>query len=94
MRSGLAAAISGLERRNKKSKDGASTLLDHLAKASIPGLEGASDTTIGETVRRLPVADYMLATRETLQVVLWLTRAVQGTFTEEKSKEPADAKGT
>lgn len=74
LRSGLAAAMAGLERREAKGL----LLLSHLAKAKIPGLgNDAEPKDIPAKIRDLPLDDYILATRETLQVVLWLKRAVQ-----------------
>lgn len=70
LRSGLAAAVGFLER------DKASLFLEHLAGANIPNLEGAGDK-FPERVRELPLAEYMLATREALKMALWFRRAVQ-----------------
>jgi CRISPR-associated protein Cmr5 len=68
LRSGLSAALADLMRRN------ASDVLDDLAKADIPGL-GVDAGALFKTVNNLSVGEYMLATRETLQVVMWLKRA-------------------
>lgn len=86
LQSGLAAAMSGLERRPDKGMQ----LRKHLAKAGIPGLHQPSapdsrailrappdETNLPSKVRALPLDDYILATREVLQAVLWLKRAVQ-----------------
>jgi len=96
LRSGLAAAMAGLERRKGK----ADRLREDLANAGIPRLVqlGREDIPIlrgaltrdnlPAKVRALPLDDYILVTRETLQVVLWLKRAVQATF---KDGEASDA---
>lgn len=76
LRSGLPAAMAALERRGK----GGRTLLDHLAQASVPGLEGATKADLSERVRELSVDDYMIATREVLEVATWLKRAAQATL--------------
>ena len=89
LRSGLAAAMAGLERRKKKGE----RLRDDLAKAGIPGLVRAdgepvlredppTGANLPAKVRALPLDDYILATRETLQIVVWLRRAVQAKFEE------------
>lgn len=77
MRHGLAGAMAAMERRGD---EGAQLLLDHLGNADIPGLQGTSRETLPDRVRRLGIDDYILATRETLLVALWLKRAVQATF--------------
>lgn len=72
LRSGLSAALADLMRRNARR------VLDDLAGADIPGLgvDGGGDQLF-KTVNDLSVGDYMLATRETLQVVMWLKRACE-----------------
>lgn len=77
LRSGLAAAMAALERRRDRAA--VKRLLNDLAAAGIPGLEGTGDALPG-MVRGLPLEGYMLATKEMLQVVTWLKRAVQATF--------------
>lgn len=79
LRSGLAAAMAALERLGDRGK----TLLDHLAMASIPGLEDATKDTLPNRVRLLDVDAYMIATREMIAVATWLKRAVQATFGDE-----------
>lgn len=70
LRSGLSAALADLMRRN------ASKVLDDLAKADIPGLGvDTKGDQLFKKVNDLCVGEYMLATRETLQVVTWLKRA-------------------
>jgi CRISPR-associated protein Cmr5 len=88
LRSGLAAAMAGLERRESKAE----LLRGHLVSANIPGLvqprrqdipilkERLPPKNLPAKIRALPLDDYILATRETLQVVLWLKRAVQAKF--------------
>jgi len=90
LRSGLTAALAFLERKLKDMSDeqreraspqvkAAALLLDHLAGATLPGLEQVQQGgQLPEAVRRLePLSAYMLATREVLHVALWLRRAVQ-----------------
>lgn len=89
LRSGLAGAMSDLERRGV----GGQTMLSHLVEFSIPPLrqiaqpdgrpEPVTGTTLPAAVRALPLADYILATREMLKVVSWLKRAVQATLPDE-----------
>ena len=77
LRNGLAAAMAALERLGDRGK----MLLDHLAAAGLPGLEGATKDDLPDRVRRLDDVDaYMIATREMLQVAAWLKRAAQATF--------------
>lgn len=76
LRSGLAAAMAALERLGDRGK----TLLDHLATAGVPGLDGATRDNLSDRVRRLDVDAYMIATRELIAVATWLKRAVQATF--------------
>jgi CRISPR-associated protein Cmr5 len=75
LRSGLSAALADLMRRK------ASTVLNDLAKANIPGIRtGANGAGVFKQVNELSVGEYMLATRETLQVVIWLKRACDALF--------------
>ena len=76
VRSGLCAAIAAVQRLDS----GGGLLLRHLAAAGVPGLEGATADDVTRRVRDLDAGAYMLATREMLQVAMWLKRAVQATF--------------
>lgn len=76
LRGGLCAAVAAIQRRGDRS----GLLLAHLAKAGVPGLEGASADELARRVRKLDADAYMIATREMLQVATWLKRAVQATF--------------
>ncbi len=78
LRSGLCAAIASVQRLGNRGE----VLLDHLASAGVPGLEGATAQNLAQRVRGLDAESYMLATRELLQVATWLKRAVQATFGE------------
>jgi len=80
LRGGLAAAMAARERKRKR---GGSLLLDHLARAGISGLEGATGQDLPDRVRRLDLDAYLLATREVLQLATWFRRAVQATSKEE-----------
>ncbi|NTX41316.1 type III-B CRISPR module-associated protein Cmr5 [Myxococcus sp. CA033] len=94
LRDGLAAALTFLERERDPKENrpletnAAMRLLDDLAKslgdAGLPGLEKNLrwDALPGK-VRELKLEDYMLATRETLRLVVWFRRAVQATFKDE-----------
>lgn len=80
LRSGLCAALAGLE-REKAGRGG--LLLKHLAAADIPGLEGVSRDDLPVHVRALDVDAYMIVTREVLQTAAWLKRAAQAMFGED-----------
>jgi CRISPR-associated protein Cmr5 len=78
LRSGLCAALASVQRLGDRGK----VLLGHLASADVPGLEGATASDLAKRVRALDVDGYMIATREMLQVAMWLKRAVQATYEE------------
>jgi CRISPR-associated protein Cmr5 len=78
LRSGLCAAIASLQRLGHRGQ----VLLGHLAAADVPGLEQATAQNLAQVVRELDADGYMIATREMLQVAIWLKRAVQATFEE------------
>ncbi|MBK8175233.1 MAG: type III-B CRISPR module-associated protein Cmr5 [Rhodospirillales bacterium] len=78
VRSGLAAAMAALERIRKR--EGTKLLLDHLAGAGIPGLEGTAGQRLAGKVRELDLDGYMLATREMFRLAAWFRRAVQAEF--------------
>ncbi|MBA2660922.1 MAG: type III-B CRISPR module-associated protein Cmr5 [Bradymonadaceae bacterium] len=73
LRSGLAAALASLERNDGKS------LLGHLAKFDVPGLENATGDNLSKRVRELELDEYIFATREFLLIATWLKRASQAT---------------
>lgn len=88
LRSGLAAALAALERQ----KDGRGRLvLQHLAEAEVPGLEGATGNDLAERARQLDVDAYMLATREILGMAAWLKRAVQAYDARNEQRKPEGA---
>lgn len=76
LRSGLCAALASVQRVRDR---GGEVLLGHLASAGVPGLESATAGDLAKRVRELNADGYMIATREILQVVTWLKRAVQAT---------------
>lgn len=78
LRSGLCAAIAAVQRLGDRGK----LLLGHLAAAGVPGLEDKEANDIARRVRSLDADAYMIATREMLQVAVWLKRAAQATFEE------------
>jgi CRISPR-associated protein Cmr5 len=94
LRNGLAAALAFLEREleseKKKQEKPAGRLLEALATAALPGLPRMAGAKLPDAVRRLETSDYMLVTRELLQVLVWFRRAVQATFTEEERSHVAD----
>lgn len=85
LRDGLAAALAFLE-REVKSNAAAQHLLEDLtwclARARLPGLSEPSLKRLGlpGAVRALGLNEYMLATRESLRLLVWFRRAVQATF--------------
>lgn len=79
LRVGLLAALAAVQRLGERGD----LLLDHLAKAKIPGLEAENGDELVAAARKLDVDGYMIATRETLAVVSWLRRACQATFGDE-----------
>jgi CRISPR-associated protein Cmr5 len=76
LRSGLSAALAELSRRADRVR----LLREHIAASQIPGLDGASEAELLSRVNALDAGAYMLATRETLQVVMWLKRASEALF--------------
>src|SRR5215472_5371843 len=62
LRGGLAAAVAALQRR------GAGLVLDHLASAGISGLEDATGKDLPARVRGLDLDEYVIASREVLQL--------------------------
>lgn len=88
VRSGLAAAISMLERERKREKRGPTidTLFAHIVDGGIAGLpRTVSPSDLPDRIRALDRGDYMLATRDILALVVWLKRAVQATFSRSDS---------
>jgi len=78
LRSGLCAALASVQRLGNRGD----VLLGHLATAGVPGFGGATATDVAKRARELDADGYMIATREMLQVAVWLKRAVQATFEE------------
>lgn len=76
LRSGLCAALATVQRLGDRGE----LLLQHLAGSSVPGLEDAKADDLVERVRKLDADAYMIASREMLQVAMWLKRATQATF--------------
>lgn len=81
LQNGLVAAFAFLERdAAKESMSGRGgarrQLLEDLANASIPGFDG-SGKDLPARVRDMNTDDYILATREVLQVAHWFKRATQ-----------------
>lgn len=88
IRSGLCAAIAWLQRRDTNA---AGLFLGHLDAAGIRGLpsnSGKSAATFVEKVHAVEAADYMIATRDTLALVVWFRRAVQALFAGETESSP------
>jgi hypothetical protein len=86
LRSGLAAALAELMRRK------ADKLREHLASSAIPGFapETAGANLLVQA-NNLAVGQYMLATRETLQAVMWLRRACEALFEDEEKRPTGGA---
>jgi CRISPR-associated protein Cmr5 len=77
IRTGLCAAIAWLQRADTK---GADLFLGHLDAAGIRGLAaaaGGGKASFADRVHAADAADYMIATRDTLALVVWFRRAVQ-----------------
>ncbi len=85
LRNGLAAALAFLER--EKDRPAVNRLLEHLASAGIPGLQGVKGADLPGKVRGLELRGYMLATREVLHLAVWFRRAVQATFVKKQPEE-------
>ncbi|HVA63078.1 MAG TPA: type III-B CRISPR module-associated protein Cmr5 [Terriglobales bacterium] len=79
LRSGLCAALAALQRREGSGE----VLLEHLAGAGIPGLRDVAWNVLARRVQEIDAGAYMIATREMLQVAMWLKRAAQATFGDE-----------
>jgi CRISPR-associated protein Cmr5 len=80
LRSGLSAALADLKRRK------ADNVLADIECFEIPVLRATPNSPAASLlvrVNELCVGQYMLATRETLQVVMWLKRACDALFEEE-----------
>ncbi|MFE8601690.1 type III-B CRISPR module-associated protein Cmr5 [Archangium violaceum] len=94
LRNGLAAALAFLEReleseKTKRDKP-VGRLLEDLSDALFPGPPRIAGAQLPDAVRRLEMSDYMLATRELLQTLVWFRRAVQATFTQEERSHVAE----
>lgn len=75
IRTGLSPALAFAARyRDRAASD---ALFEHLSRVQIPGLKQSNPITLITEVSKLDVRSYMLATRETLKVILWLKRAIQ-----------------
>ena len=86
IRTGLCAAIAWLQRTDT---EGASLFLRHLNDAGIRGLAavpGDKGGTFADKVHAAVAADYMIATRDTLALVVWFRRAVQALRAEERGE--------
>ncbi|WP_163786306.1 type III-B CRISPR module-associated protein Cmr5 [Myxococcus vastator] len=88
LRDGLAAALAFLE-REVGSNTAAQRLLKDLEwcleRARLPGLSSRDlkEKGLPGAVRELELDAYMLATRESLRLLVWFRRAVQATFPSE-----------
>jgi CRISPR-associated protein Cmr5 len=77
--SGICAALAAVQRPGERGE----LLLRRLAGVRVPGLEGATANDLARRVsEKLDLDADMLATREMLQVSMWLKRAVQARFGE------------
>ncbi len=75
LRGGLSAALAFMAR--DKSREAWERFLCVLADVDLPHLSGVPARELPERIRTLPVARYMLVTREVLALSVWLRRAVQ-----------------
>jgi CRISPR-associated protein Cmr5 len=79
LRSGLCGALAAVQRPG----EGGELLFRHLTDVRVPGLEGATANDLARRLGEQLDADAdMLATREMLQVSMWLKRAVRARFGE------------
>jgi CRISPR-associated protein Cmr5 len=88
MRTGLCAAIAWLQRRDS---DAAGLFLGHLDAAGIRGLpanSGKGSATFVDKVHAVDAASYMIATRDTLALVVWFRRAVQALLAGRTENKP------
>jgi len=78
IRTGLCAAIAWLQRDDR---DASGLFLKHLDAAEIRGLVsppgGTKASSFADKVHAAEAANYMVATRDTLALVVWFRRAVQ-----------------
>lgn len=78
IKTGLCAAIAFLQR---SKETGADLFLEHLDMAGIRGLparaDGKTASAFAQRVHAASGSDYMIATRDTLALVVWFRRAVQ-----------------
>ncbi|QDE93713.1 type III-B CRISPR module-associated protein Cmr5 [Myxococcus xanthus] len=89
LRDGLAAALAFLERevgRNTAAQHLLGDLKWCLERARLPGLSAhdLEKNGLPGAVRALDLDAYMLATRESLRLLVWFRRAVQATFPSEE----------
>ncbi|MBX6351583.1 MAG: hypothetical protein IRZ11_08780 [Clostridia bacterium] len=78
LRDGLAAAVAAMERQADLENRG-QAVLSHLAAGIADSTEGGSPDPrrFAEDVRRADTRRYMRMTREAIEFVTWLRRAVQ-----------------
>ena len=89
MGNGLIGALAFVKRFHRK--DTAAAFLCDLAQADIPGLRADDEKQVDlVALCQLSMAEYMLATREALQVALWLNRAATALLPTESDGDDAD----
>ena len=85
IRTGLCAAIAWLQRDGRDASD---LFLKHLDAAGIRGLAtpsgGAKAASFVDKVHAADAQNYMVATRDTLALVVWFRRAVQALRTDDQ----------
>ena len=74
IRTGLCAAIAWLQRDDRDASD---LFLKHLDAAEIRGLVSPPGASFADKVQAAEAANYMVATRDTIALVVWFRRAVQ-----------------
>jgi CRISPR-associated protein Cmr5 len=73
LRSALYAALADVQRLGGRGK----LPFAYLAAANVASLDGATAADLAKRVRTMEVDAYMIAAREMLEAVKWLTRVVQ-----------------
>ena len=84
MRNGLVGALAFIERRKDEA---ARRFLEQLKKYRLPGLGPSPGQRLPDWARQCQVDEYMLVTREILQLVGWFRRAVQASQVQQETKE-------
>lgn len=87
LRGGLCAAVAWAQRYHDPAAS--RRLLEALGAAGIAAVGPVEAADLAQTIRQLPPDGYMLATRDTLAVIVWLRRAVQAASAEREANDHA-----